>query len=875
MTEPKLPDDIAEMVAFSRKWTEDRAREKQQLSAGALGKLAPRGGGSLLAGGAVELGRQTADIEGRVHGRESLPQDLRHADLQQGEGTGERFLQGWQTSDAERMGRLVDKHGKENVKVAPKGEGEEPGVFIRRWRPVDEERAKELQKADIPLRTNEDGEIEAFNFGVVRPQSGFLPTVGDVAQMTPDLVQGGLATLAGIGTANPAIAAAVDAGAEALRQVGAEALDTGDQRDFGSRLADVGIAGAFGGASQFGANVLAKGAQLIRPSTRLGSAIRKELLGTSATRASPTPTPDVTYVGGVPVVAEQGAKDAISSAATDAAKSIVGAVKGAGKSVYTGTRWFVESGLGKDTAGGFLQKNVPVAEQIGKAQAERMEILQALDINDATLAQKTGSQFIMDLEDAMAASTHGGPIREARRSAKLQFTKAAAKMTDVVGHGQTKSMSKAGVHLWETYTKYVQKNIDDLAKIGSREFGAIDKKIGGVEEFGYDNVLKVLSDEIKLRPVNITGQEDLIRKKLVKSIRQITDTKKMLKLRKAGSVDGKMQKMERISKRVNLQQFHNQATAIGRSIQEVKELFPEIDSPAANAIAKKLYAAINLDMDAAGVRLQKLGHHGVAEDFNRAKSFYRSQVEVIESLKTTALASVLGGIKTRMPGSLSGQGVLTGILNLEDDQIASTMELIGKFDRRAKGAIKVALLEKLTQKAGIADAAQSDIGSIVLSPAKFAKFAQDNQDKLIAILGDEGYAGLKTITSAAKSLIVPAVGSRTAVRGLMDQFMNLFTDAFTSPLDAMKGIPSFMSKRKLAIMLANPDIARTIAKAMKFPKKTAAITRGLAKAVESIKAHEQYLDGLGDFSGVPEGRDSAEAQTEGQRKNLSLKSKGL
>jgi hypothetical protein len=714
---------------------------------------------------------QGVDDPGRVHRRDELDTELAGADLTTGAPKSVRAALGVPSNQEGKLNYLYGLV--EQGKLADVAEDKNGELFIK------------IDKSAPWLKVNPYG-----------------PDWGDVAEGVPGAAQAGLSGLAGVATANPLVAGTVDAGIEGLRQVASEAMGASENMSTGERAARIAGTGVAGVISQGGSNIIARGVQQMRPRNIIARQIAEEGRNPAA-----APSPDKLDLQGPDQIVGLKGKPTPSQQVTDTAKAIGGAVTKAATAVGRGAKAVGKAFMGVDGNAGALKEGLPLAEQVGSEAARRIALLKKHGITDATVAQKTGSDLAYGLEDLVRESKGASrPLDSAYQKSLAQFRDAARKAIGATG--DPRSAEKAGLELQVRTKNLIKDTSDDIDENSRKIFGELHKRLKGRPIFDYQSYRAALKKEIKKLGVAGSTTDTAARGALENLLKEVT--------------------FEGSQKAVNSMAFENTVQGSGRAVGKLKDLFGDVRPKEAERIAKRLYASLMDDFGKAQETNIKLYGDDNVGLFMDARQAFKTDITKLEKLKTGLLAEVTGFMQKR---PAAGETVIKTLVGMEPSEIRRTMKLIKRIDSGLVLDTRAAAMEEWLETTR--DFASLD--EALLSVRKVATKIGKDDKKLLAFYNNDpaALARIKEIGELANIMATPQANSATFRRMDMNRLVGAISDYVTGNwADGSIKMVDLFNKRRMAYMLASPDLQQSFLRIVKFPKEgSAAVKTALQRHV--------------------------------------------
>jgi hypothetical protein len=724
------------------------------------------------------------------------------ADETTGLPVGDRFAMGLAGTQTGKMSYLRKQFGDNNVWVDYQ-QGGDDALYVRDWVPVWESLALSLNDAGIPVRSGPDGP-EAFRWIRTNVKGADL---GDVAESGPDILQAGIAGAAGLASANTVVAGGVDAGLEALRKGAAIGVGADDQQSPAQIAGDIIGSGITGGLMQGGANLLARGAQQVRPRNIIGRIVRDETEAASRNIDLPTDfTKSYSVESGrmranpdQPIVKQ--VRDGVSSVANtalDAARSVGDAAMGRG-------------------GGASLLNEGELLADVGSEFGRRENLIRKFNIDSASVGQRTGSPLLEGLED-VARSTPSAQARMKAQQMRVgrEFNQAFERAINAKDPTEYARIFNRGR---VQYRRRVLRRESEFNKEAQKRFSALHKQLEGRKIFEYKATRALTDDLISELEDASTGP----RRRMLETVQRLRAN---LDGDPVGIIDrpiGSRQLVlqERRVKAATSRQIQNILREFGQVIDD-PSLFTgsAVISPDAIEKAKAIYSALLTDLGDASVREPSL-----VREFQDMRRWFGKEHRAIDREKKSTVAKVLGVFSTR---GKPGEKLPKIMLQQDPSVIRSTMQAIRDIDPQAALDMRAATLSQMFKSAEYTT--QENV--LMRSMQKISTIAGKERVRLDALFaGDsQGLKEMRQIAELARILVTPPMGSRTAVRLSANELVGLLATTLSGKFrDAGETLVHAAMSDRLARLLTDPDLRKTLLRVAGFPKKSAAALRTIGE----------------------------------------------
>jgi len=530
-------------------------------------------------------------------------------------------------------------------------------------------------------------------------------------------------------------------------------------------LANSAIEGAKGVANKFGAN-------LAETKNPVGGSewIKQKLASIGSISKSAEPRTDTQRVIASGLEA---APSAVLPGGGAKALPRIGAAIGGGAGGEVGRQiGGIPGQIAGSLVGGGLGGMAGAEKGIPKPPSEAARASQASGI-PLTIGQETGNKVLTGTENMLrdfftsAGTAHKDALGQAEAGAA-----SVNRLADQV-KGATANPEDLGNQLRSAYKNTVSKLADVRSKQATTDYGDVRKIAGNAPVIKYQNTLDTL-DKIIAENKNVPAGDSV---KVAKQAQSIRD---LLAEQGTATVNDAMKTR----------------SAWGKAAQRSGNIFTDVDPNANQALAKRLFGAVNADFDAAST-----ANTPIAQALKKANQNYAKASQSIDFVAKSALGKLLGEDVTDAIGS--GQTASTKApeliakryLDMQPSQARSVTSIL---KRNAPDALQQA--KAFVLKNGLEQAKSTAPGTSAISFAKF----RSEMDRVAPKLQEMGFtpkeiADIKDITDTmARAGDKTGVNSsKTTSTAQATGVVGLAASGHVIPAAIAAGGPLLMSKALL------------------------------------------------------------------------------
>jgi hypothetical protein len=356
---------------------------------------------------------------------------------------------------------------------------------------------------------------------------------------------------------------------------------------------------------------------------------------------------------------------------------------------------------------------------IPKPPSEAQRASQASGI-PLTLGQETGNKGVIFTENTLRDLFPSAAT--ASKDELAQVTAGANRVSELAGQigGASADAEAIGNQLRTSYKNTVT-GIDKLrSSQAATDYGEVRKIAAGKPVIGYKNTIAAL-DDIIAKNKNVPAGDS------IKVAKQAQSMRDLLQSQGTATVDDAMKTR----------------SAWGKAAARTGNIFSDIDPNANQMLAKRLFAAVNKDFDAAST-----AQTPVAQALAKANKNYAKASQSIDYIKKSALGKLLGEDVTdaAFSGSTAStkapEMIAKRYLSMEPSEAKAVTAILQQHDPQTLQDVKSFVL-----KNGLEAAKNDAPGAPPISFAKFRKEIERVQPKLVEMgFTSKEIADIKDIT---------------------------------------------------------------------------------------------------------------------------------
>lgn len=531
----------------------------------------------------------------------------------------------------------------------------------------------------------------------------------------------------------------------------------------------------------------------------LGAEAGLGLVGSVAQQAMGVLTP-----GGDPMsLSDRGVQAAIDAGAAGLGAGGARALSRA----YSGPRNAIVKQMGK--------LDTPMARE-GKA----VESFLGVPLSPGQISQR---RSLLTLEGALRRSpTKAGDIMADMDT--RQLTAARERWDDLLSriNASPQQADLYGGQVQQAFDATVNRALKVLDSSGRRDFAILDQAAGRTPMFGMNNAIAAVDDLIAR--YDVPGAATDSTKSTVRQLREVRDALSNGQTPTPKSA-AEMQRL---------------LSSWGGAATGSQKLFPDLGEREQRGIAKRVFGALQDDLNAAAAT-----DPAVAGALKTARDNYRANMQAVDELKKSAIGQYLG---FRDTAALAPEQIADRVAGMKPTQLRQTFNLLGQADPELAGATKRYMLERAMTAAEpseekIAQAVGAGTTPEAYSPAKLMSSLA--KSPVMEVLSPEEKFAVQMLNSSFARLANRGgtEGSPTApLMWAMDIGKNLMTAGLAG--DVVGGA-------KLAATMIGPT---RIAEAIASPKQTMA----LKALVQPNATRETILASLGTLGLMEQSRAGGE-----------------
>lgn len=310
-----------------------------------------------------------------------------------------------------------------------------------------------------------------------------------------------------------------------------------------------------------------------------------------------------------------------------------------------------------------------------------------------TPGQRTGSRTLLTVE---------GMLRRNPASADVMFQGDIGQLEKSLGYldrtmGSFSSRPADAASLGDSVTAAVTKATEDAlslrTKVGNADFGRARLLSGDKMVMPVDDTVTVLDDIINGYDVPGGGDATAALVNQLKGVRA-----------------------ELVGEPVKVNQLQRLLEVYGKAAVGKGNIFKDMDRSQQMAIAKRVFGALNRDLDTAA---NAAANDNAGTALRAARDRYKANSQLVNEISDSAIARLLGREAGETP-----EIVAERVLKMPGSQIQGVLKIAQKSDPELAGQIKRAWMERALEKGGVprgdAPPVATPDGNIMWSPKKVA-----------------------------------------------------------------------------------------------------------------------------------------------------------
>jgi hypothetical protein len=469
-----------------------------------------------------------------------------------------------------------------------------------------------------------------------------------------------------------------------------------------------------------------------------------------------------------------------------------------------------------------------VATQLGRAdtpvaqQGKNVEAFLGETLSPGQISQR---RSLLTLEGALRRS----PTKAADVMAdmdKRQLAAARARYDDLLNRvsASPQNAELLGNQVGKAFDDTVEGARTVLDRQARNDFALVDSVAGRQPVFETPNAVAAIDDLV--RQYDVPGAAADATKGLVRQLKGLRDSFTNTTTKPGGFMGMEPQRVTTPELRSG-EDMQRLLSSWGRAAAGKQKLFPDIGNAEQIGIAKRVFGALNQDLDAATVAS---GDPAVAQALQTARQNYKTNMGAIDDIRKSTIGRLLGNAEE---GTLAPEQITGRLMNMQPTQLKQTFGLLGKADPELAQATKRYMLEQVMTAAEpgtekVAQAVGAGVTPEAYSPARL--IGGLSKSPVLGILDSNEKFSVQMLNDAFQRLANRGgtEGSPTApLMWAMDIAKNFAIAGVTG--DAVAGL-------KMAGMVFGPT---RLAEAVANPTKAAALiqlTRPNAKREMTIGA---------------------------------------